>query len=154
MQASRSPSSPNPHLPTFASSSPSFDGWLWKIKGFVFDIASHRKQTMPFVQSKRAKQAATKLGARGTMSPDRVWGRAPQKKAGNQAACPFPAFAYFISSSAIASICAVLSALSAAFIVTVVSSHVMFFDFSNFAFITLAAVGAHVPFSMIPIVRF
>ena len=47
-----------------------------------------------------------------------------------------------------------LSALSADLIVTVVSSQVIFFDFSNFALIHFAAVAAHVPFSISATVLF
>ena len=59
-----------------------------------------------------------------------------------------------ISSSASAAICLRLCWLSADFRVTVVSVNVMFFDFSNMDFMTLAAIGAHEPFSIKPIVRF
>lgn len=61
---------------------------------------------------------------------------------------------YFINSSAIALICPIFSAFTADFIVTVVSSHVISLDFSNLPLIYFAAVTAHVPFSIIPIVRF
>ena len=61
---------------------------------------------------------------------------------------------YFISSSASFSSCASLSALSAPLIVTTVSQNAMSLDFSNMPFITFAAIGAHEPFSMRPIVRF
>ena len=61
---------------------------------------------------------------------------------------------YFISSSASASICSIFAAFTADFIDTVVSVHVMFFDFSNIPLTTFAAIGAQLPFSMIPIVRF
>lgn len=76
------------------------------------------------------------------------------KKGADKISAPEILTTHLISSSAIASICARLSSLRAALTVTVVSSNVIFLDFSNFALITLAAVGAHVPFSMIPIVRF
>jgi len=60
----------------------------------------------------------------------------------------------FISSSAIASICASFAAFIADLMVTVVSSHVMFLLFSNADLIMRPAVGAQVPFSITPRVRF
>ena len=54
-----------PHLPTFASSSPSFDGWLWNKNGIVFDFSTHRKQTVPSVQSERACERQRNSGSKG-----------------------------------------------------------------------------------------
>lgn len=68
--------------------------------------------------------------------------------------CLYAVFLYYASSFASFSSCAVLSAFSADLIVTVFSAKVMFLLFSNIPFITLAAVGAQVPFSIMPIVRF
>ena len=58
------------------------------------------------------------------------------------------------SSSAMASICPLLSAFRADLMVTSVSSQVMFLLFSNFPFMILLARGAQEPFSIRPMVRF
>ena len=59
----------------------------------------------------------------------------------------------YSSASAMASSCASFSAVSAERMVTV-SSQVMFLLFSSMPDMTLAAIGAHEPFSIRPIVRF
>ena len=61
---------------------------------------------------------------------------------------------HFMSSSARAASFASEAALSALVIVTVFSQNAIPFDFSKSPFITFAAIGAQLPFSISPIVRF